>query len=272
MTKEKTKGEQLTTGNMGVEKEEDMGYGEAMKKLEAVEVIQEEDKKVAMIKEGDIEVEIQVETKGKEVMQVVEKEEVGGTEGEVDRGVLEVPVKRVALLRVIVVKIEVVVIEAVGDSLGVVGQDKEGIKEVTIQMVVKLGQGVGPEVMGAVGQDPRQVGRGVEEVIDLEAVQTLEMVADNQAVVHGVLEVQGVVPEGLMVVLGVVQVEVEVVHTEVLEMVNDQVEEEVVLYRVEGRGRMELETKVGMELETKVGMEFETRVGMELETRVGMEV
>lgn len=121
MTKEKTKGEQLTTGNMGVEKEEDMGYGEAMKKLEAVEVIQEEDKKVAMIMEGDIEVAIQVETKGKEVMQVVEKEEVGVTEGEVDRGVLEVPVKRVALLKVIVVKIEVVVIEAVGDSLGVVG-------------------------------------------------------------------------------------------------------------------------------------------------------
>lgn len=223
MTKEKTKEEQLTTENMGVEKEEDMDYGEAMKKLEAVEVIQEEDKKVAMIKAGDIEVAMQVEMKGKEVMQVVEKEEVWVTEVEVDRGVLEVPVKRVALLEVIVMKIEVVAIEAVVDNLGVVGQDKEEIKEATIQMVVMLGQGAGQEVMEAIDQEPGRVGRGVEEVIDLEAVKALEVVADNQAVVHGVLEVQGVVLEGRMAVLGVVQVEVGVVHTVVLEMVNDQV-------------------------------------------------
>lgn len=223
MTKEKTKEEQLTTENMRVEKEEDMGYGEAMKKLEAVEVIQEEDKKVAMIKEGDIEVAMQGEMKEKEVMQVVEKEEVWGTEVEVDRGVLEVPVKRVALLEVIVMKIEVVVIEAVVDNLGVVGQVKEEIKEATIQMVVTMGQEAGQEVMEAIDQEPGRVGRGVEEVIDLEAVKALEVVADNQAVVHGVLEVQGVVLEGRMAVLGVVQVEVGVVHTVVLEMVNDQV-------------------------------------------------
>lgn len=223
MTKEKTKEEQLTTENMGVEKEEDMDYGEAMKKLEAVEVIQEEDKKVAMIKVGDIEVAMQVEMKGKEAMQVVEKEEVWGTEVEVDRGVLEVPGKRVALLEVIVMKIEVVAIEAVVDNLGVVGQDKEEIKEATIQMVVTMGQGAGQEVMEAIDQEPGRVGRGVEEVIDLEAVKALEVVADNQAVVHGVLEVQGVVLEGRMAVLGVVQVEVGVVHTVVLEMVNDQV-------------------------------------------------